>query len=114
MSIGEDLDFRHLTPQFPHLAKHIANQRRRAFHRRYPTDHAAVQQLRQRMTVVQIQRRTAHERQLALGEELHRAHVVGLHQQLTVVAEPAQAGQFGGRFDQCQAGDHQLCLAAFL
>jgi len=65
------------------------------------------------VAVVEVERRAADEGQLALGHQLHRAHVVGLHQQLAVVAQAAQAGQLGGGLDQRQTGQDQLRRRGF-
>ncbi|MNC50205.1 hypothetical protein D3C75_994320 [compost metagenome] len=66
------------------------------------------------MAVVQVERRAADEGQLAFSQKLNRAHVVGFHQQLAVVAQAPQAGEFGSGFDQGQARQYDLRLRAFL
>ncbi|MNE58932.1 hypothetical protein D3C80_1539930 [compost metagenome] len=60
------------------------------------------------MAVIDVQRRPGDEGQLALAEELHRAHIVGFHQQFAVVAQALETGQLGGRLNQRQAGYHQF------
>ena len=113
MAVGEQLHFGPRDLQGIELLQAVLQQAAGALHRRHPALQAALQQLAQGMRVVQVERRPGDEGQAALGEQLHRAHVVGLHQQLAVVAQAAQAGQLGGRLDQRQAGQHQLGAGAF-
>ncbi|MNR65971.1 hypothetical protein D3C85_1892490 [compost metagenome] len=60
------------------------------------------------MAVVQVERRASDKGQLAFSQKLHRAHVVGFHQQLAVVAQAPQAGKLGSGFDQGQARQYDL------
>ncbi len=113
MTIGEYLDFRQRHTQLLQLRTGTLDQLAGGFHRRHPAGHAAGHQLGQRMAIVEIQRRPADEGQLALGHQLHRAHVVGFNQQFAVVTQATQAGQLGSRLHQGQAGQDQLRRRGF-
>ena len=85
MAVGEQLHFGPRDLQGIELLQAVLQQAAGALHRRHPALQTAALQLGQRVAVVQVQRRPGDKGQTALAQQLHRTHVAGLDQQLTVV-----------------------------
>ncbi len=105
---GGHFQFRHRAAGGDEGLLEFADQRAPLLDAGHPAAHAVLGQHRQRAMVVDVERRSGHERPALLPAQLHRGQVVGLYPEAAVRHLAVKHAQFRLGLDQRQRRQHDL------